>query len=987
MNSSNTNSPLPLPNPEDEQALKDLVIPFVEACPDMHDMAHTEAQGILDKYGIQHIDPDQVWWHRFDNTSVTSNKAFLFWEHYPKPIESLTLPQLVAQRFQAHDQDNADLLDSDGGFYNEGANARIYNQINEVKMYPSQVIKDLWRINFHDIYWSKMGDFWKRHSDDYRTLAKLNFIAKALEEHDGSRLSNENLKTVLLAVSTHITWPMTLDLLQAHEPPTPGFRITPLTIGNYRSTDILRIIDKNGRQILFTPGERDAFHVFETPLDLHWWLLSQNNHPDNRARFMAHFPLSAQQQDGDNVGLNHTIDLLYVTWGKYDRSLFDPGSPDIEIDVFEWIRDSVRERMFSDAELSLRSNGDLREKMWIGYLTTFSRLFGAMSGAGWPIALAAVGAGIANIGLNMDQAINGMNARDRKAGVLGAIFASIDTLFNALMLGGTAELAEVTEANETFTPQENLAGETELETSTVPRIAMAAPGRTYVTVGENPLAPFETNEVLDGLEPVAADGKFQSIYQPDSGGNYIRIDEDFYQVRYVNEMKTWVVIDPANPFSFHRSLPVRLSAEGEWEPLTRPGLYGGGKIFDKLPWGRSAGRLPDMDSAPTPYDVPLELRQALKPVANGEVADRHLQDIFENITDPEGSLKQFKTLRQRLYRDAQAFYMNPQLPPRPDIPHLGPGMNMQPKTIIKSLYKETRGLMIGENHSSIGSKQFLIENMEVLSKQKIKTLYMEHLLTDFHQADLDIFNRSGDLSEDLETYLKTLDQGHRTDPAGEFTFLEVIKAAQKNHIRIQAIDCAASYRSTGMMNVSRNYRQAMMNYFAKTVIDSDQALRGPHNWIAFVGESHANNWEGVPGLSELEGGIGLRVESAEAGLKGDIEPDPGKTGISPEDMRPEFVKNDLRLQVELPPARVRRAKLEAALTEPGMLTIDRFGSRTVLVHRSRDRSLVVTPIEQDAKGFYVNRPNWGSLSNKRFATLGELREALERINLRLVRIP
>ncbi len=224
MNSSDDNI---LPEPSDEQALKTLVVPFVEACPDMHDMAHTEAQGILDKYGIQHLDPDVVWWHRFDNTSVSSTRAFLFWQHYPKPIESLTLTQLVMQRFQTHDQDNADLLDSDGGFYREDANAQIYNETNEVKMYPSRVIKDLWRIDFHDRYWNKMEDFWRRHSDNYRTLAKLNFIAKALEEHEGSRLSNENLKTVLMAVASHVSWPMTLDLLRASEVPDEGLTVAP----------------------------------------------------------------------------------------------------------------------------------------------------------------------------------------------------------------------------------------------------------------------------------------------------------------------------------------------------------------------------------------------------------------------------------------------------------------------------------------------------------------------------------------------------------------------------------------------------------------------------------------------------------------------------------------------------------------------------------------------------------------------------------------
>ena len=97
----------------------------------------------------------------------------------------------------------------------------------------------------------------------------------------------------------------------------------------------------------------------------------------------------------------------------------------------------------------------------------------------------------------------------------------------------------------------------------------------------------------------------------------------------------------------------------------------------------------------------------------------------------------------------------------------------------------------------MASKQFLIENMEVLSKQKVKTLYFEHLLTDFHQADLDVFNRTGELSQTLESYLKNLDRGHGTDPTGQFTFLEVVKAARESHIRVQAIDCLASYRAPG----------------------------------------------------------------------------------------------------------------------------------------------------------------------------------------------
>ncbi|CAI8907868.1 dermonecrotic toxin domain-containing protein [Pseudomonas sp. IT-P4] len=987
MNSSDTNSQFLLPNPEDVQALKDLVTPFVEACPDMHDMAHIEAQGILDKYSIRHIDPDQIWWHRFDNTSVTSTKAFLFWEHYPKPIESLTLPQLVIQRFQAHDQDNADLLDSDGGFYNEGANARIYNETNEVKMYPSKVIKDLWRINFHDRYWDKMSAFWRRHSDNFRTLAKLNFISKALEEHDGSRLSNENLKTVLKAVAGHLSWPITLDLLHAHEPPAEGLRVAPLYIGNYRACDILRIIDRQGRQILYTPGETDAFHVFETSHDLHWWLLCQNNHPDNRARFMAHFPLSAQQQDGDNVGLNHTIDLLYSTWGKYDSSLFDQDAPDINVDTFSWIRDSVRERMFDDADLSLRSNGDLREKMWVGYLSTVTRLFGAMAVAGWPVALAAVGAGLANIGLNIDQAVNGKNAQDRKAGVLGAISSSIETLFNALALGGSAEIAEVDEANDEFTPQENLADEIEHPTGAPPKITVAAPGRAYVLEGENPLAPFETNEVLDGMEVVADEGQYRNVYQTPRGENYIRIDNSYYLVRYVNEMKTWVIIDPANPFSFFRNLPVRLNAEGEWELLTRPGLYGGGKIFGRWPWGRTPDPLPDVASPTTAYDVPQALRTELQPYVSTVDANslRALSDDFEDISNPGGPLVQFKALRKTLYRDAQAYYQNlPELPPRPTVPNFGP-VN-RTKDIIKALYKESPSLVIGESHSSVGSKQFLIENMGTLAKQQVKTLYMEHLFNDFHQVDLDIFNSDGVLSEDLESYLNNLDKGHHTDPTGRFTFLKVVKAARKNHIRVQAIDCAASYRVENMHEVTPFHRHKMMNFFSKIIIESDQAAKGPHRWIALVGNTHSNTWEGVAGISELEGGIGLRVKSAEIAQPTSIEPDPGESGSSGTDTTVYIVKNDLLLKVESPEL-ARELVLEAALNQPGMLSIEKYGNQLELVHRARDGSLVRTLIHADATGVYIERPQWGSINCKRFASLADLSNALRRNGLKPTRIP
>lgn len=990
MNISVTLPPSLLPNPADEQSLHALVLPFTEACPDLHDMAHEAAQGILDKYRIKDIDPENVWWHRFNNTSVSSDKAFLGWEHYPSPSESLTLAELVVKRFHAPDQDNSDLLDGYGGFYSEGADASVFNETNEVRLRPSEVLKDLWAINFSELYRTKMQQFWTLHADDFRTLAKLNFLAKALDEHDGERLNNENLKTLIKAVASDIAWPVSRAYLQTETPVAEGLRVCALNIGGYSATDILCISDSNGTQILYTPGELDCFHILASESDLHWWLLMQNNHAENRARFMAHFPLAAQQQDDGNIGLNAMIDLLYSTWGKNDHHLINQNTDAITGDAFSWLRDSVKARMHGDADLSLHSNGELRKKMWIGYLNAFLRVFGSMAAIGWPAALAVVGAGLADMGMNIDQAINGTSKADRKAGVIGAIASGIDVLFNLSYLRGAAEVAEVGEASEMFNVQdeftEPLIDESTADIADVPPIARYAPGPAYAQQGTDLLESFETNEVLDGLSPVSQEGQYQGIFQPPGGGHYVLINDSYYLVRFIKELKGWAIIDPANPHSFYRSLPIRLDEAGEWQPINRPGLMGGGKCIGLWPWGRARTPLPDVDSPPTAYDIPPASRDALNELAQGRGTKYELKDYMATLpkTDASNPHAEFKALRQTLYRDANAFLESHTLPARPEIPELP--TKLAPKEIIKKLYKSASGLVIGENHSSVGSKQFLIDNMAALSKQKVKTLYLEHVLTDFHQADLDVFNRTGKMSETLETYLKTMDGGFKTDTSGQYTFLELAKAAQKNHIRIQSIDCLASYRSTGMSGVDKStFRQKMMNYFSHEVITADQNARGAHRWVALVGDSHANTWEGVPGLSELEGGIGLRIESTPAGTARGIEPDPGRIPTD-EFARPlSPVKSDLRLQIDTPASVALADSLEKTLINPGDCTVMNIDDVATLIHRSSDGNIVRTPILNKGGLYTVERPSW-PISGRRYSSLVELSAALRIMGFKPIKI-
>ncbi|MHC8383454.1 membrane-targeted effector domain-containing toxin [Pseudomonas sp. LB3P14] len=991
-----------LPNAADRLALKGLVPALIQACPDMYEMAGEFAKDILLKHGVTHLEPEQVYWHRF-KYSNSSWKAFTGWEHHgAKPTESMTLPQLVIQRFRVGDQDDADMLDVDGGFYTAGPETEGFDETNEVRMHGNEVLKDFWAINFADLFDQKVASFWTKHSKTFRTLAKCTFLAKAMEDREGGRLSDDNFRTVIKAVASNVSWPVTLQMLEEDAPPVDGLRISLLKIGDFVATDILCIHDGHGREILYVPGETWGLHAFQSYRDLHWWVLSQTRKPADRKRFLAHFQVADHDIMEDtswravakrkwlwllgpvvglastlwraphieNVGLNHVLDLLVSTWDSADHTLIEHTSEAFNEDAFTFLASATHVRMLSDATFMMHTNGDLRKKLWVGYLNAFGRMFGPMAAVGWPVALAVVGAGIANVGLQIDQAVNGKTRGARKAAVTGAIFATIDTLFNATFIKGSGRLPEIAEANTFFAPEEKLA-EAAIARTPLPALEDIAPTRILPAEPEDFLASFKT-EMTEASRIEAGDPKFKEIIQTPSGRQYIYMRRagsgGYYQVRYVEQLRGWVIIDPNNPFSFYRNVPVRLNEYLEWQPATRAGLKGGMKIFGKFPWGHTADPLPEVGAQPLAYDVPPASRPALQPVAEADVNDFPL--------DPQDSsdrfYQDFKTARRTLYDDAITFYVAPELPPRPLVPVFKPTTPFAEMT--KRLFSENPGLVIGQGSSGTSARQVLIDNLKALNKQKIRTLYMDHLFTDFHQADLDVFHKTGKMPPALERYLKALDIRFNTDPAGPYSYTELVKTAQKNHIRVQAIDSMASRRFPQMEATTQASNRKMMNYYSNTILRTDQTIRGAHRWVALVDEERASTIEKVAGLSELEGAVALRVDESAFGQAQGLTTDPGKK-VKDILGRPfDELKSDLRLQLSAPPVTMTARTLEEALPKPGMFMLQEPSS---LVHRSGDGSLIHTPIQQDGAGFSIIRPRWAAVSGRHFDSVHELAAALE----------
>ena len=1003
--------PLADTSPAAQQQLRALAPVVLDACPNMQAMAIEAAGEILTKHGLAHLDPDQVYWHRF-NRGTGDPATFTGWSHNEKPQASMTLTQLVMHRFEVHDQDNADLLDGDGGFYSEGAEARVFDQHNEVQLSASAVLHDFWAINFSDRYTTRVEQFWSTHHHHFRTLAKVNCLAQALHARQAGHLDEEQLQKVIKALAGNLGWPPTLPDLQAEATPASGLRVAALDIGGHIATDILRIVDGDGRQILYVPGEAQAFHCLETPADLHFWLLNQTNRADNRARFMAHFPLSAQVQQDDtdavtwkqmlltpvliyrtaqavagtlppdwvDKGLNHQLDQLFTDWGTWDHHLINQADQPLDGDAFTWLAQSSRARMDNDAQFSLQSNGDLRKKLWIGYLAAFGKTFGPMAVAGWPVALVVMGASVASLGLNIDQAINGKTPAERRAGALGAVLSAIDAVFNLTLLKADGVMPQIAETVDTVAIEH-----------TTPAVIPMSPEPTVP-------ASYQSNLILEGETLNTAPGKFRQVYtlKTSSGmpQHAIMLNDEAYYVRYEadpNGHGFWAIVDPSNPHGFSGSLPVRLNELNEWEPVSASkGLKGGGGNSSKAAHTPAPSPSEEPVTAPvnplrrvtTPFDTPPSTRTHIRKWVLG-LPETHVQSRFGRI---DRFTYYFGVTHDKLLQTAKDFFTElpwTRLPARPDIPAFEPTTPFA--EIIERLPEDIPGYVIGETLDRIASTRLVIDNLPLFARKGVKTLYLRRLLNDFVQDDLNLYSRTGVMSEDLESYLNRLG----TDPAGQYNELELVKTARANGIRVQALDCVAHYKYPNpTANLSE---QAMSNYLAHTIIQADQALNGGGKWLVLTGARNINTFNGFAGISELHGGIGLRVEEVLPGQGSDIRIDPGididrDSAPAHEHVGDSFdtLHADLRVQVEAPLVHRTLEQNQRLLFRKGMYLIDASQGRYTLLHHSRAMSVVRTPINRLADGsFSIDRPAWPGVHNVHFATLEKLSSALTNMGLNL----
>ena len=1034
-----------LPNAADKTALKAIAATIVQTCPSLLDAAHQVANQILVDKGLSGLDSDRVYFHRF-KTAQSSALTFTGWEHLlEKPYETLTLTQLVIHRFRATDQDNADLLGLYCGFYSDGPEAENFNQSNEIRLLGSDVLKAFWAVDFSARYTGQLTTFWQTSSDNFRALAKCNFLSLAVQALQQGDLDGLDFQRIVGSVIGPVTWPVTLPMLQALHP--VGAEVRALDLDGHVASNTLRLVEDSGRQTLYLPGEARAFLLMDNEADLHWWILEQMNSEDKRTAFLKHFSLADRNQMSEN--LTDLMNRLVSTWGHSDHQMINRSNVAITGDAFTWLSESTRMSMAAEAHLALTSNSDLRKKLWIGYLSAGLKVFGPMAAVGWPFALPLIGASIANMGLNIDQATNGPTPTERKAGVTGAVLNAIDIVFNIPFLISTGAQLEVGPQVE-FAEAEEMRGLIELtspETPFLPPLAQTPvtavtavePEAAVELTNEIPIettiastrelataaarqgssfpkipAKYRCNELLAQRSVEAAPGKYEGIYRLDKEPSFaIELDGDAYYVRYFGASEdtgNWAIVNPERPNQFVYSLPVRLGSSGKWERMPASRLRGGGQCVGKACFldtdlasssapasATPSAELPLVEPV-SPVARPLRLVTPLNDIAGMDMAKmkRWAMNLPDTLAEPSRANRgkpsradryadYFRDRRTSKLNEAKEFYSElnwTNLPVRPVIPPIDP--EMQTAELLDRLFANTDGLVVGETLDRIASMRFMIENMPAFARH-IDTLYVRGLLSDFAQADLDDFYRSGEMSEDLQGYLSSLG----TDPDGRFNMLELIKAAQANGIRPHGLESAYSYKLK--IPLTSIEEQMLHARLASQIMWGDDLLNRPGKWVALVEATNTNNFRNLPGISELRGGIGLRIEETSSTEVADVRIDPGlevtrgpfDNGASTRDSS-DFLFADLRLQIETPVPQWTEATVNNLLNRNGMFIFEKTQNAYTLVRRNSDGNIVRTMVNRRGDGqVYIWAQSMPRISGIMFRDIAALSQRLIEIGLTL----
>ncbi len=295
-------------------------------------------------------------------------------------------------------------------------------------------------LDFHAPFKAQLDRYWRDHLSSHRLASKLNFIAACNKQVSEGSLSE---------AARRLAW-QAAGMLPGSSTP----RLSTLNIYGYAATDLLCLNDPaSDLTVLYIPGNSSPLLAFSSEAQMKDWVGQQCKAPLKRQALKQHFRLADRPQGLDFSGLDTALEGLAEypnrhqlppehgffnddgTWPPrtYVNYRPDKYSPAITGDLFQALAERQRQRSYDDADFLITRDSQVSKARWLGYLNNTLNLLAPLCLVVPGLApLLALG-GIAQLGLGLDQAINGKTLQEQQAGVGNITWG----LFNAVPLALT----------------------------------------------------------------------------------------------------------------------------------------------------------------------------------------------------------------------------------------------------------------------------------------------------------------------------------------------------------------------------------------------------------------------------------------------------------------------------------------------------------------------------------------------------------------------
>ncbi|MCS0351555.1 cytotoxic necrotizing factor [Vibrio ordalii] len=395
---------------------------LVQAIPDPVTIASREIKAALLKHGYHDIDPDTVFYHRF-NGAMSSSRSYNGWAHDTAPVQSYTLTQAVMLNvFNEYRDTSPGTIDVDTGIYTQGAGHSRYDEHNEVRLLSSA----LWDIAYYNLdiqstYTQELNHFWQQYGKRYTQLTQDSYAFSAYQQYRLGLLSQAQYQ---LATS----------LLKKNR--SREINVYRFDIYGYDSTDIL-LIEQQGKNagLLYIPGAPQPFFPYANERQLKKHLYKSLRNANNRATLAKHFSLYLRQDGTTYSGIDTA--LKGFASGSWNEDYFMMKHRPIYGDVFARLTEQIKARLVSDADTMIKSNSEAQRDYLLSVAYSVMTLFPIVDviapELGIPLGITISST---QFGLSLDKAVNGDTLAERLQGTqMSAINAAIvgaTTLFPTL---------------------------------------------------------------------------------------------------------------------------------------------------------------------------------------------------------------------------------------------------------------------------------------------------------------------------------------------------------------------------------------------------------------------------------------------------------------------------------------------------------------------------------------------------------------------------